>query len=116
MQQTTSNNYNKHNKQNTVTVTLYSVCSVFLLDRGCEAEEQQSQTFRIATFHAQFSDALASLALIIVTDSSKLTYRNFIETDGPKLEIGHSSSLTALSVSPSALLVFKIAFLVFYPK
>ena len=38
---------------------------------------------------SEFSDALASLALMIVN------YRNW--TDIPKLEIGHSSCLTALS-------------------
>ena len=38
-----------------------------------------------------FSDALASLALTIVN------YRNW--TDGPELEIGHSSCLTAPSPS-----------------
>ena len=55
---------------------------IFPLDILIEGYPLSTQCF--------FSDALASLALIIVTHSL---------TDGPKLEIGHSSCLTVLSPS-----------------
>ena len=49
-----------------------------------------SRSFQFSKHCFHFSDALASLALIIVTHSL---------TDIPKLEIGHFSCLTALSPS-----------------
>ena len=78
---------------------LSQICSlIFTLmataETGCwqlTLQNQKHSKYQDEQFnlnYPRFSDAQASLALMIVTDWL---------TDGPKLEIGHFSSLTALS-------------------